>query len=528
MISFRFSALLSLVLLAALILSSCAPLLTPTPIPTPTNTFGIQPDSNGDLPQGVHLEPAHCAFGEVKGIDCGYLFVPEDRDHPEGTQVQLAVAIIRSSNPNPAPDPVLLLFSWLGGPGSQVMEAASGLQLAFKGILTDRDLIVFDWRGTGYSSPSLNCPEVETQIMQDAPQNLNQQESQQRILKAYEACHDRLVQEDIDLSAYTNAADAADVNDLRLALGYKEWNIVGDSYGTRLALRIMRDYPEGVRSVVFDSVYPPQASMNTETAANAERALKLLFERCASDDACNTAYPNLESVFNDAVVQLDTKPISFELTSQETGKTVTQLINGDRLIKLIVHLLHFTDMLPYLPKWIYEFYDGNAESDSSLTSYMYFFVFSFEIPSEGKALSVQCGQEISSTSAETIEAANTAVSIPRLAEAVDQGATFTMCHAWDVKRDADIENQAVVSDIPTLLLTGDNAPGSPPAWAVSTSENLSRSYYFEIPWASQGMIYGGTPAAECARSMARAFIMDPTQAPDATCMNGLRVSFMTQ
>jgi hypothetical protein len=130
-----------------------------------------------------------------------------------------------------------------------------------------------------------------------------------------------------------------------------------------------------VRSVVLDSVFPPLANLDTEAAADAERALKLLFERCASDSECNAAYPFLESVFYDAAAQLDTNPISFDLASQETQQKVTVLINGDRMINRMIHLLYTTDVLQYLPHWIYEFYNGNTGSDFMLTTHMYYFVY---------------------------------------------------------------------------------------------------------------------------------------------------------
>ena len=67
-----------------------------------------------------------------------------------------------------------------------------------------------------------------------------------------------------DLMAYNTASNAADINDLRLALGYDQVNLWGGSYGTRLALGVMRDYPEGLRSVVLDSVYPPDVDLYME------------------------------------------------------------------------------------------------------------------------------------------------------------------------------------------------------------------------------------------------------------------------
>jgi pimeloyl-ACP methyl ester carboxylesterase len=508
----QFQPFLNVSLLMVLILSACAPSFMPVPTPTPT---------------GPRFELAGCMFGDVNGVDCGYLYVPEDRSRPGGAQIPLAVAIIRSTNPNPAPDPVLFLVSWLGGPGSHYVEFTTGLMIVLKEVRANRDVIVFDQRGAGYSLPSLECPEVESQVLRDAPQNLSQEELQRHGFQAYRACHDRLEEEGIDLSTYTNAANAADVNDLRVALGYTEWNIVGDSYGAHLALTIMRDFPEGVRSVVLDSVYPPQANSDIEAAVNAERALKLLFERCASDEACNTAYPNLETVFYDAAAQLDTDPISFDLDSQQTREKVTVLINGDRMINLIVHLLQFTDVLQYIPKWIYEFYEGDANSDFMLKGFMYYFVFTHEVSSEGKGLSLQCDEEISFSSAQSIESANAVVS-PRLQETVNQGRYLAMCPAWDVEPAAEIEIQPVVSDIPTLLLTGDNDPGSPPAWSIAIAENLSNSHYFEFPWASHGLSYGVSPASLCARSITSAFIANPTTTPDSACIDKLTVTFITR
>src|SRR5690606_39073830 len=99
-------------------------------------------------------------------------------------------------------------------------------------------------RGTGYSQPFLGCYGDE-----EAEDNL-----------AYaRLCHADLTAQGIRLNAYTSAENAADIADLRVALGYEQVNLYGISYGTRLALTIMRDHPQGIRSVVLDSVYPPDA-----------------------------------------------------------------------------------------------------------------------------------------------------------------------------------------------------------------------------------------------------------------------------
>jgi len=185
-------------------------------------------------------------FVEGEDIECGYLLVPENRAKPGNTPtIELAFAIVYAPTEDVQPDPIIYLA---GGPGGNaVADVESWLEIPYLG---DRDLILLDQRGTGYSLPSLNCPEVEA----------GEEEVEAGEDNGTEACRDRLIDEGVDLQAYNSAENAADVADLRVALEYDEWNLYGISYGTRLALTVMRDHPEGVRSVIIDSVYPPEVS----------------------------------------------------------------------------------------------------------------------------------------------------------------------------------------------------------------------------------------------------------------------------
>jgi hypothetical protein len=158
-----------------------------------------------------HLAP--CPFGGVAGVvegrdvRCGYLVVPEDHSRPGGPTLRLAVAIFKSPAPHPAADPVLLL---VGGPGGSALQTPGPHYIAtsLNEWPRDRDLIVFDQRGTGYSQPSLACPE------------LNMVGNATTFLQAVRACHDRLVREGVNLHAYTTIQNTADVHDLVRVLGY--------------------------------------------------------------------------------------------------------------------------------------------------------------------------------------------------------------------------------------------------------------------------------------------------------------------
>ena len=477
------------------------------------------------LPSGCFLnactssnyEEADCAFGVPSGvkIECGYLSVPEDRTQKNSPMIRLHVAIARAENPKP--DPVVFLQ---GGPGVTSLGFMGNLLFFFKDVRLDRDLIVFDQRGTGFSEPSLNCPEAEEQWYQDWTQDLSMKESDQNYAKALQACHDRLIEEGIDLSAYTSAANAADVEDLRKALGYSQWNLYGSSYGTKLALTVMRDYPEGVRSAILDSVYPLQVNLYASEPSSFEHSLNMIFERCAADVDCNRVYPDLESTFYNLADQLDAEPASLNLYNPATFKYYTAVLNGDRLTWATFKTLYQTDLIPGMPRRIYAIKEGRTDT---LVSSLQNFVFFNDYWNEGMYYSVQCNEEAPFGSAESFKSANMDAH-PRLLEVIGQPETYENCSAWVESHPSAIENEAVTSDIPALILSGEFDPITPPAWGQLVAETLSHSQFLEFPGYGHGVF--GTGA--CDNQIVLDFLNTPNTPVDASCIHSLEWEFVTQ
>jgi pimeloyl-ACP methyl ester carboxylesterase len=331
------------------------------------------------------------------------------------------------------------------------------------------------------------------------------------------------VEEGVNLAAYTSASNAADVNDLRLALGYSEWNLSGVSYGTRLALTVLRDFPGGVRRVILDSVYPPQVDLYAEKARDAERAFNLLFDLCAADSECNAAYPELKTFFYDTVAQLDAEPITLTLIDSRTGDRYDVVLNGDCLVNILFAILYATEAIPSLPRTIYELHDGKVNMLQRMVQRGIFGDYS-----EGMSLSISCGEEASFSSPQTIATADAAV-LPRIAKTFEAQSysDLALCTFWGAKPAADIENQPVISDIPTLILAGNNDPITPPAWGKLAAETLSRSYFFEFQGVGHGVLYG-TIWDGCSQDMLRAFLTDPSLAPDSACLAEKKVTFVTK
>ena len=461
------------------------------------------------------FESAECQFEIPLGqtVECGYLIVPEDRSQPDGPTIRLHVAIFRSHSDNPAPDPVVYLA---GGPGEHALEAMPLVfNKRFAPFLANRDLIVFDQRGTGYSEPALDCPGLIDLAYETLDQDLGAEEGLAMSTEVICNCHDRLVSEGVNLAAYNSAESAADLNDLRLVLGYEEWNLFGISYGTRLALTAMRDYPKGIRSVILDSTYPLQISLYAAVPANLDRALNVFFDGCAADPACSQAYPELETVFYELVNQLNVSPVTFPVTQPITDETYDMLMSGDGLIGFLIKSLYSTELIPLLPKIIFDIRDGNYDT---LALFEGSFLVDMEFVSTGMQYSVQCGEEVHfSTPGEFAAAAE---AYPEIQNLLDSSLSlgepiFTICEIWGAKEADPIENEPVSSSIPTLVLAGEYDPVTPPAWGKMVTETLSNSFYYEFPGVGHGVSVSGE---ECSLSIALAFLDDPTTEPDGLCV----------
>ncbi len=489
--------------------------IAPTPTPAPTNTPEPTPAT------AARFEKASCPFdlpaGVVEGetIECGYLLVPEDRAQAASRTIRLAVAIIHPQGGASEPDPILFLT---GGPGGSTLE---GLSLTFSKLepllKARRDLILFDQRGVGRSEPALDCPKLNELNLELLDYELDGKQytdaeiaelNRQTLLD----CAASLSQI-ADLSAYNSAASAADVNDLRQALGYDQVNLWGVSYGTRLALEVMRDYPQGIRSVVLDSVYPPDINLYVAAPANADRAFDLFFAGCAADQACNAAYPDLRTLFFDTVDRLNATPASLTITDATTGKSYDAVMNGDSLVGLLFQLLYETDIIPALPKLISDASQGQYSMIELILSSL---LAQQEFVSIGMQFSVQCNEELSFSSLADLEEA--IAQHPELAQFFEYSVVgkfaFQVCEGWNSGRADPIANEAVSSDLPTLIITGEYDPITPPDFGRHVAQTLPNSFFFEYP----GMGHGVSLIAGCPTDMMIAFFQDPTTAPDSTCI----------
>jgi pimeloyl-ACP methyl ester carboxylesterase len=417
--------------------------------------------------------------------------------------VQLHVAIFKSKAPEPKPDPVIYLAG--GGGANHLPHNPFYLENGGDEILRRRDYIMYNQRGAVLSLPPLECPGYTDLLWTMAIEGLNQDDKESRQIEFLLRCQDILLDQGINLEMYNSAVNAADLNDLRLALGYEQVNLYGTSYGTKLALTAMRDYPEGIRSVILDSVYPLQSEFHSEVTPNINRAFQEVFAGCAADPDCAERYPDLEQTFYRVIQELKANTTTVTLGSTEIT------IDPGMFSDAIVTHLYSPGTIPRIPRLID---DAGRGSWSGLGD-----TFAGLLSSEGISLgahySIFCREEVAYESYEEAMALGSAYQVW---DSIRPSFIFPLCASWKSGIADPRENEAVVSDIPTLIFAGQYDPATPPAWGRMAAETLSNSYFYEF----RGLGHGVMRSNRCAQEMGLQFIADPTLAPDASCMEDLQ------
>ena len=285
---------------------------------------------------------------------CGVLTVAENPDAPDGRTIALDIAVLPatgSSNVVQA-DPLFLLA---GGPGQSATEVYPLAVYLFEEVNRTRDIVLIDQRGTGEES-GFTCDNLTDESLPDDLPDA-------AAVALLDECRAALA-ERADLTQYTTDRFIADLEAARLALDYDTINLYGASYGSRAALAYMRRHPDVIRSAVLDAVAGPELVLYRDMPRDGQRALDLLFERCAADAACHAAFPDVRAEYDDLLARLATpqaitvahpltnEPLEFQMTRDRLGQYVFNVLYSaefQSLLPLLIHHAHETgDFAPLI------------------------------------------------------------------------------------------------------------------------------------------------------------------------------------
>ena len=476
-----------------------------------------QPTAAVALP-AVQYERSVCPVGGPgdQQLECGYLTVPENRTRGDTRTIRLAAAVMKSTSATPAKDPILYLS---GGPGD---PALAGNMQAFDDGFAEpfqrqRDLVFFDQRGTGYSTPTLTCSEVTDATAGALATNLRNQQQTTARAAALTACHDRLAG-DVDFAGYSSVESAHDVADLMQALGYEQYNLYGVSYGTRLALEVMRQHPEHVRAGVLDSTVPPDRPGDATLAGSFQRALDVLIAGCKADAKCNAAYPDLEASYFRLVGKANEQPITVEPTNPSTGAKARVVVNGDRILAGTFQALYDTGLIPLLPFAEQQISNGNTALLTQLAQQV---AFVADAVAQGMQVAVNCNDVTMSLTQAIVEQETSGVrgeivaSHIGITDADDLKTQQELCRSFGITTTDPAQLQPVTSDIPSLIFAGEYDPITPPDDGREAATTLSHSFFFQFAGSGHGELFG---RHDCAIAIAAAFFDDPSAEPGSSCL----------
>jgi pimeloyl-ACP methyl ester carboxylesterase len=482
-------------------------------------------------PAVPRFEPSSCPFLvnpsliEGKDISCGWLIVPENRLVANGKTIKLAVAVLKSASSHPASDPVFFLN---GGPGGDTLSNIESFTSSSRDFWArDRDVVFMDQRGTGYSQPALRCPGIKKLDIRALANHYSFQKEGTLETGAVSACRTALLGRGIDLSGYTSIQDAADIADLRTVLGYPEINLYGVSYGTRLALTVMRYYPQGIRSVVLDSVYGPGVNLFKDLNRGAARDFNLVLDSCAGASGCHKLYPHLRSDLYSLVKRLDKKPVKITVLDAASNEFKAS-VSGEVLVESLFSALYDQRAVPQIPQWIVAAAKGGASGPGAIALQQlvqYISPYRDDSVSLGMYLSVECSEDFPGITQADVDASSLALPGP-LRKDFTAGTirTFHDCQTWNVPAVPLAQKGPVMSDIPTIVMEGEFDPITPPEYGATVAGTLSKSFSFVYP----GLGHGTTFEHMCPNTMMWQFLDDPTRRPDNSCIATMSEPFVVR
>jgi len=257
----------------------------------------------------------------LSGLRCGELDTYENYENtgPDAEIIQIAFGILPATDLPAMPDPVVV---FVGGPGgSGLAELARTANTDFElGLLADnRDLIMVDQRGAGFSTPFLHCDGL---LFPDSADDID--------VMAATSCVDGFEQQGVDLTQYRSNVIAQDFKVLREALEIAQWNVYGASYGPIPGLLYAQLDPAGIRSVVFDSSTDNQVDIALADAAAPLNYITELARQCAEETECAARLPDLRSTFIDTFRALMMDPVIF--VDEENGERIE--IDGSKAVRV--------------------------------------------------------------------------------------------------------------------------------------------------------------------------------------------------
>jgi pimeloyl-ACP methyl ester carboxylesterase len=461
---------------------------------------GAAPDA--EATSAAPLRPCHVA-GIRNGVLCGTLPRPLDPARADRGLIDVRYVVVPAMARRKLPDPVFLIA---GGPGQSAVALSAAVMPLFSRLNNRRDIVFVDQRGTGGSAP-LQCkePEHETLAEQSEPDRQFRlaMECKAQLLKL------PYIRAEGDLALFTTPLAVEDLEAVRRRLGAERIDLVGVSYGTRVALEYRRRFPGAVRRMVLDGVAPPDMVLPASLSVDNQQSFDSLVAACAAEPACARNHPDLRARF---AALLRSLPRPAKAAQALSGKEESFVLTRDMVLGAVRNALYSPSLASALPRAIDDASRGELAGLVGLTS-----TFVSRKPTRlaaGMHLAVVCSEDA-----------------PRLASATDRpSADFgdqhaalyqRLCAGWPRAELPSAFFTIPPSTVPVLLLSGGIDPATPPRHGERVARALGPlARHVVVANAGHGVMGIG-----CMRDVVFRFIdaVEPSDAAavDAGCAAGV-------
>ena len=424
---------------------------------------------------------ADCRLKRVDSVArCAMVAVPEDYAAKDGAgkTISIHVAVLPALARNAEPDPV---YFFAGGPGQAASDIGS-LVSALGDLRKSRDIVLVDQRGTG-KSKTLTCDAASNDPNVDP------------LIQAFSAS-DEALQRDWAKCIATLKGNAAthrsddyidDLERVRKALNHNKINVWGGSYGSRVALRYMKRYPQSIRAAVIDGVAPTSLHLPDDALASSEAELRSALAACEATVGCAKAYPNVLATFDTLLSELRAQPRKVNFSHPANGNPISGVVSDRTLVTLIWPMLYMPEASRMVPSLIEQAVQGNfAPLAATLTA---------SAIGEGdiaiaQRFAVMCAEDM---------LGRTPAPNPRFQALNDL--FYGFCKGFPHGKVAPEFFEATTSDIPTLLLSGTQDPVTPPSQGTLAARTLTNSKHVIV--AGMGHIVSPHP---CVRRIITKFV----------------------
>jgi pimeloyl-ACP methyl ester carboxylesterase len=455
-----------------------------------SNAAISQTDATGFAPA---TETGCFLAGSSAKLDCKTYNLPLDYADPDGPTVEIFAAVMPSRGGKAAGDPLVLLA---GGPGQAASEVIQLVDLAFGDLRNGRDVLIVDQRGTGRSHP-IACENMNEDMI-----------TLEDYAAGVKACREA---RPLPVRHFNFDNIIRDLEEIRASLGYEALNLWGISWGTRTAAHYLRRYPERVRSIVVDGVLPPQVPLVATVADSVERAKNMLVEDCEKSQICLERFPDISGTIDTLLAKAKAGELTFDGINPLTNEKENTEIDFISAVNGLHALFYNADITTSIPYALDEAVKGNLNpwlvhsfNASALEPSIYI----------GSFLSIFCGEEMSKVTAASAKAAGS----DSFAEDAHYQLWNAGCNAWDYVPAANDSHTLLESDVPTLVLSGNLDPITPPSMGDEWVKSFSNSRHIIVEGTGHN-----TSFSACMPSLITSFIKNmDVDALDASCMDHLK------